>query len=316
MLEELVPASLRRVGEGAPTGAPLVLVHEPIAAAAFGAGSPAPAHAPFSMSIVIAGLAHLGLVAALSWAGEASLAGANGTDASAESVEVSLVSSLALAAHRPLAATATASTGQIDPNEGAPTPSEAPDQSTAVKPEPAVERAKDVIEVAPDVAPDPEAPQLAVAERAERRQLAPQAETAPEIPKEAVESQAKQRVAMSAPAAAKGGEVATGEQKPQSAVAGAVAASPGEVSKYATSIVEVLGRHRPKAPGPGKRGTVKIAFVIGDGGSIANVRVSQTSGQELLDQAALSALQAVKFPPPPKGMTEIMRTYEVPYHFR
>lgn len=316
MLEELVPASLRCVGDGAATGAPLVLVHEPVAAAAFGAGRPALARAPFVVAVVVASLAHVGLVAALSWAAEPSLVGANGIDASAEGIEVSLVPSSALAALRPSAAAVPAGAGQIDPDEGQQTPSEAPDRSAVAKPQPVAERAKELIEVVPDVVPVPEAPQLAAAEKAERRQPTPQDETAPETPPEVIEPKAKQQVAMNAPAATKGGAVATAEQPPQAAAAGVVAASPGEVSKYATSIAAVLARHRPKAPGPGKRGTVRIAFVIDEGGGIATVRVRQTSGQAALDQAAISALQAVKFPAPPKGMTELMRTYEIPYHFR
>jgi TonB family protein len=45
-------------------------------------------------------------------------------------------------------------------------------------------------------------------------------------------------------------------------------------------------------------------------------RLSHSSGNSMLDKAALAAVQRTSFPVPPQGMTETELTYAIPFHFK
>lgn len=96
----------------------------------------------------------------------------------------------------------------------------------------------------------------------------------------------------------------------------APAASAGEVRRFTRDVARLLSRRRPQLGGRKLRGTVRVAFGIGDGGDLTFVRVAESSGNGVLDDLALAAVRSTRFPPPPAGMTERQLTYEIPYHFR
>lgn len=95
------------------------------------------------------------------------------------------------------------------------------------------------------------------------------------------------------------------------------AASTGAMQAYAKSVVEALGRAAPRPNAlQGVRGTVKLAFSVAVDGELETVRVVRSSGTPRVDELAIRAIKAARFPPPPPGMTLAQRTYEIPYVFR
>ncbi len=65
------------------------------------------------------------------------------------------------------------------------------------------------------------------------------------------------------------------------------------------------------------QGVVVLVFTIGSGGQIEGARISRSSGQDLLDEAAQNTLRRVgKFPPFPAELNRQKLTIEVPLAFR
>lgn len=96
--------------------------------------------------------------------------------------------------------------------------------------------------------------------------------------------------------------------------AGAAGASAGEVAQFAIAVRRAVGRARP--PHAGSKGRVTITFGLTEDGTIRFSHIAKSSGSRRLDEAALVALNGTTFPAPPAGMTDIQRTYTVPYEFR
>jgi protein TonB len=64
-------------------------------------------------------------------------------------------------------------------------------------------------------------------------------------------------------------------------------------------------------------GTVGLTFSVSTDGRLLAVAVSMSSGSDILDQAALAAVQeAAPFPPLPEGTAEQQLTFSIPFHFR
>jgi protein TonB len=91
-------------------------------------------------------------------------------------------------------------------------------------------------------------------------------------------------------------------------------ASPGAIQKYAMQVRTALARNKPD--GRGTRGTVTIVFGISESGKVRFTRLSNSSGNSVLDKAALAAVLRTSFPIPPQGMTEAELTYAIPFHFK
>lgn len=93
-----------------------------------------------------------------------------------------------------------------------------------------------------------------------------------------------------------------------------VGATPGQVSRYALSIREVLNRNRPQHLGPRGRGVV--AFGLTDTGEVRYAQIERSSGVKGLDDAILATVWKTQFPSAPHGMTDKERSYTVPFEFR
>lgn len=90
-------------------------------------------------------------------------------------------------------------------------------------------------------------------------------------------------------------------------------ASPGQMSSYALSIREAIGRHVPKLRA---RGRGVVAFELAETGAVRFVRIARSSGAKALDDAIQAAIWKTQFPVPPHGMTDKERYYIVPFEFR
>jgi TonB family protein len=98
------------------------------------------------------------------------------------------------------------------------------------------------------------------------------------------------------------------------AVQGSSGTSAGDMEKYAREIGLTLAKTHPRARG--RKGNVSLTFVVGQTGEITSLKVTVSSGDATLDAAVSEAVLGSKFPPPPAGMTEMQRTYVIPFRFR
>lgn len=167
------------------------------------------------------------------------------------------------------------------------------------------------------VEPDPQPPEpdrivIESARKEEARRDGEEKESPrPEDPKD------KPVAADSAPAEqpAISGIVVAGRSAPGETPVAGVQASAGEIAAYQRDLVAAIAKKRPRGT-PGKRGTVKIAFTVGAGGTVASAFVRQSSGNASLDEAALQAVREARLPEPPAGMPARLQTYEIPFYFR
>ena len=97
--------------------------------------------------------------------------------------------------------------------------------------------------------------------------------------------------------------------------AGSAAASPGAMSAYARALTSALARAPPPAT-RGLPGQLLIRLVVGEDGGVDAATVARSSGSARLDRLVVEAVERVRLPAPPSGMSEKQRTYEMPYTFR
>ncbi len=96
--------------------------------------------------------------------------------------------------------------------------------------------------------------------------------------------------------------------------AGEAAASRGDIERHARKVALVLARHRPK--GIGAKGRVLVVFRLSpDDGSLVDVRVASSSGNNRLDSMAVSAVERGKYPRPPNGIRAEQLTFRIPFQF-
>lgn len=327
MLQVAAPNSFEDQGAPDDCGAGEDLRHEPIDRAVFQSG-------PMTRYSQIAGVAlalamHLGIVLAmLSWPLEP--LGSGGIDLEAISVEVDVVPAATVAGGVAASETMVPQASSADAAEASVAASASPSRSpaqTSAEPTPP-EPAEAVVSDAP--APLAEAPSSKLTETPahappdadamarEPRSSSPENKVAADMPERVAARASKAAEAVAAEASPASSALHTGgkaDQRQDSALA-ASAASPGAIKAFTRSVVEALGRSRPKGLRAGAKGTVRVEFAVGDGGSLDFVRVARSSGHTTLDEAAVGAIKRASFPSPPDGMDIAQRTYEVPYHFR
>jgi TonB family protein len=274
-----------------------------------------PRNQPISALVISACLAsvgHIALLVAMTLRPDERLIGAGGHHLDAISIEVSLVAATVMESRQAIVSDAgKVAVGEVAQTDGMP-----------------VRVASASAAPAPDNPPNPDRktpePVLATvtldaADVTDQRLDTPVAETVQEPaskPAPAAPKQTQPEASIAAVSVPEGGAAGLVVVDRQAASHGAAAASPGAVQVYAKSVVEALGKNRPKSAQAGARGIVKIAFAVDDDGALAFARVAKTSGDQKLDGAALDAVKRIKLPAPPAGMTASQRTYEIPYNFR
>ena len=144
----------------------------------------------------------------------------------------------------------------------------------------------------PDIAPADEQ-KLAETQADARSKPAPDAEAAP---------------------LADSGAAARGTAWEAVAAPAAAAAPPGAVQAYARSIMAAVARHKPRPQA--NRGTTRVRFTVGPDGNVTDATVLATSGDQLLDRAALDAVKRAQFPAPPVALSRAETTFVLPFHFR
>jgi TonB family protein len=250
--------------------------------------------ARFPIALSAALLAHVA-VAVPFLLGEPEI-GAAGLDRDAISINVVIVPATAIESQVAAAPSAPAASAEIHAEIGRETATAAPTEMTPPPPErepaPKTEKSETA---APELAPIPVDVAAANTPTPQNQPAAP-----PPTPT----------------AFSPGGVISVGAEAAVTAAPAAAAAAPGTAERYAKSVVEALGRSRPKGAPQGQRGTVKIVFAIADDGGLKFARIAASSGSSQLDAAALTALHRVTFPTPPNGLSLAQLTYEIPYRFR
>jgi TonB family protein len=93
-----------------------------------------------------------------------------------------------------------------------------------------------------------------------------------------------------------------------------VAATPGQISRYALAIQQTLNRNPPRHLGT--RGRAVVKFGLTETGNVRFAEIERSSGSKLIDDAVLAAIWKISFPAPPGGMSERQRSYTAPIEFR
>ncbi len=297
MLESVIPADSRRDNAGPEGQSSRLIVIDAIDARARRPGRNGHDRSLIAGAVVVAVLAHAAIFAVLSRPVESQM-GAGGVDLNAISVDVALVPATVLESLAPSQEIAGGAAGILDVADGGQSVPEAP---TAKAEE--IQGSEPASE--PSTAPEPALP---------RPPREPEDVVRPLIDQPVQQKQPNPTPAVQS--APMGGIAVRAIEDKGATVRGAAAAPPGAIQRYAKSVVEALSRSRPRGVAGSARGTVKIAFAIAEDGSLALVRVAMSSGNPQLDAAALAAVEKVRFPSPPAGMSITQLTYEVPYHFK
>jgi TonB family protein len=85
----------------------------------------------------------------------------------------------------------------------------------------------------------------------------------------------------------------------------------GENDEFGRAVIRALRKTMPDMGST--RGRVPVRFVISQNGNLAEVRLTRSSGNPLLDQAVLFAVQQTSFPFPPPNAPPVDRTFLVTY---
>lgn len=92
--------------------------------------------------------------------------------------------------------------------------------------------------------------------------------------------------------------------------------SPAKWQSKVQAHLERKKRTAQRRLGRADKGIVQIAFVIDAGGNVISARISGTSGNPQVDQAALSAVKAASpVPAPPPSMAASRIPFQVPFKF-
>jgi TonB family protein len=112
------------------------------------------------------------------------------------------------------------------------------------------------------------------------------------------------------------GQNAAEASRGKQASKGRVSASRGSMLSYDATVRTRIARNKPRGSGGTGRGTV-VTFKVSPSGSLAFLRILQSSGNAAQDQSALSAVRrSSPFPVPPAGATAKQLTYTLRFTYR
>lgn len=99
------------------------------------------------------------------------------------------------------------------------------------------------------------------------------------------------------------------------------AAAKTALAKKITSKPSAISQPRPSYPSSARRagheGTVTVSFTVGTNGRVSSIRVTNSSGHQSLDSAAVSTISKWKFKPARNGLGEATSyKYAIPVPFR
>jgi len=212
------------------------------------------------------------------------------------------------------------------PAAGSPTSAE-----SSEKAEP-LEKREPVEEAEPIPAPDADDPRTRAADRGEPSDVSavptvpaapapdPPTETVPEPPKATVQGEdaqfkPKEARRVEKKVARPEGGITSKAKAGKGTESARISASTGAMQAYKAAVQARVNGNRPSGGTPG--GTSIVAFGLTPSGGLAYIRLARSSGDDVNDRSALSAVRgAAPFPPPPPGATSSQLQFTIPYYFQ
>ena len=102
--------------------------------------------------------------------------------------------------------------------------------------------------------------------------------------------------------------------QPASQASAASRAPDVDPSRWNSAVRAAIARRASAVRG--MRGTVRVSFVVSTSGAIVSASVSGSSGNDRLDQAALSMVRSARVPAPPAGLGGARHAFAIPLSFR
>ncbi len=289
--------------------------------------APSPARRWLRIGIAASLAIHLGLFAALAWRFTNDLERAAGASAAASAegtivipIEVVVQASLPSA---PAPTNATTPTAQpvVTPNPAPQEQANAPEPELPPPPEPAP--------VVLDIPVLTEAPKPALPLEQNAKPLEIETKEMPEAPrlvierpKQAAKQEQKRKQTQASPsAAATPNRAAAGSRGAGQAGAGGQSQAGGTaaVSSYQAMVLAHLQRHRIYPPAARERGITGVAavrFALAANGSVISAGLARSSGESILDGAAVDMVRrASPFPPFPPGLSRARLDFAAPIRF-
>lgn len=91
--------------------------------------------------------------------------------------------------------------------------------------------------------------------------------------------------------------------------------NPTLMAQWGSSIRAAVERRKRYPAGGRKRGTATLSIAVSSAGALASVNVRRSSGDAVLDQAALRAVRKARFPTAPKGLPSGVHLFSLPISF-
>ncbi|GLT07899.1 hypothetical protein GCM10007928_01300 [Sulfitobacter porphyrae] len=93
------------------------------------------------------------------------------------------------------------------------------------------------------------------------------------------------------------------------------AAQPSLMAHWGNQIRAAVERRKHYPAGTRSRGTVVLSIAVSTGGVLSSVAVTRSTGDRLLDQAALSAVKRARFARAPGGIPHGVHRFSLPVTF-
>jgi protein TonB len=268
---------------------------------------------------------HAGLFAALAWRFANDLERAAGAAAAAAkgmiviSVEVVVQAALP-SAPVPTNATSPTAPPLVTPNPAPQEQANVPEPELPPPPEPApvvldIPVASDALKPALPVEPNAKPQEIETKETPQAPRLVT------EQPKQALKQQQKRKQPQAAPSAAATPNRAAGARNTGQAGAGGQSQAGGAaaVSSYQALVLAHLQRHRVYPPAARERGITGVAtvrFALASNGAVISAGLARSSGESILDGAAVDLVRrASPFPPFPAGLSRARLDFAAPIRF-
>jgi periplasmic protein TonB len=247
---------------------------------------------PFWITVIASTAIHMGALVMLAPGDDVSNRGRRGAERDAVGVEI-----ITLAALESLSAKPAAAATETPGADAATT-----QDQTAI----AGATAMPALDRLPDAAITP--PMPGAGETPAATEPAPVKPAEPDVPSQpAASADISQAASVAALAAASAGTMTQDGSA-------AATASAGDMSQFEIDVRDALGRHRPSFTGA--TGHVEVVFGLTEAGDLRTVSIARSSGNDKLDKIVLRAIRSTLFPLPPAGMTDLQRSFSVPFDFQ
>lgn len=116
-------------------------------------------------------------------------------------------------------------------------------------------------------------------------------------------------------AAGSGQNQASGSEGAAAAPTQRQSPNPALMAQWGNSIRSAVERRKRYPAGTRNRGTVTLSIAISSTGALSSVAVQTSSGDAMLDQAAISAVRRARFTAAPRGLTSGVHRFSLPITF-